>query len=136
MKRALTVVLVLVAFLAGGCGFTDDDVEDHVQGEYKRARSLDIAGGAVAYTSSKAPGPVEQAITKKWKASDRLSDAQGVLLRYPQHVVSLGPNGSGTVIRVEPIGTAYNRYRDRVGNRWAWGPTGENEHGGGPGEGK
>jgi hypothetical protein len=137
VKRALTLVLVLVTLVVGGCGFNDDDAEDFVQRSYKRARALDLDANAKAYTTSKKTVAVEREITKKWKYSDRFSDSAGVVyLRYPQHVITVGPGGSGTVVRAEGIGTAYPRYRDRIGNAWAWGPTGENAHGGGPGEGK
>jgi hypothetical protein len=119
----------------GGCGSDADSPGDFVRGEYKRAASMDLDGGSRAYTSKDSVSAVERAITKDWRPIERHAATGSVYLRFGNDVVSVQPNGSGSVIRVEDIATACPRYKTQLGINWTCNRSGD-DRGGGPGEGK
>ncbi len=127
---------VLLGLAPGACGFGDDSPREFVESEYKRAANLDVDGVARAYTSPRTPAAVEDAIVDAWRPLDRAADQTGIYLRFADDVVTVQPNGSGSVIRVEGAGTACPRYRSTVGANWNCDARAEDQRGGGPGDGK
>ncbi|WP_230421085.1 DUF4247 domain-containing protein [Actinomadura soli] len=132
---ALVTVLAL-----GGCGSTSK--ESWIGDKYKKM-------GAGTYRSPKAPPAVATEINKKFRSIDRVDDlatmgaAGGIFLRYPQLVVGVLPNGTGSRITVDKPRSGYNRYYSHVSGRWAspgshgWTSAGvASFRGGGPGSGK
>jgi hypothetical protein len=119
----------------GGCGSDADSPGDFVRGEYSRAASMDLDGGSRAYTTKDSPSSVERAITKDWRPLERYAGAGSVFLRFGNDVVSVEPNGSGSVVRVEDIATGCPRYKTQLGVNWTCNRSSDTR-GGGPGEGK
>ena len=111
--------------------------KSYVTKHYSRAAKFDIGTDARAYTTSKSPTRVADEITKAWKPAGRFADGTGIYLRYSKDSVVLKPNGTGTLILVEPLRTAYNRYSGSVGGSgWVGRGDGNSGRGGGPGSGK
>ena len=76
-------------------------------------------------------------ISRAWSPAGRYADGSGVYLRYSNDSVVLRPNGAGTLILVEGLRTAYNRYAGTVGGSgWVGRGDGNSGRGGGPGTGK
>ncbi|MEU4777586.1 DUF4247 domain-containing protein [Micromonospora sp. NPDC023633] len=107
----------------------------YVEDKYKRAASRDIAGAAVAYTSTRSPSQVAKEVTDAWQPADQYVDGSGVYLRYDDDSVVILPIAAGSVILLERMSTAYPRYHSTVGSHWGWG-RGSTVRGGGPGSGK
>lgn len=131
VAAALAVTLGTVT----GCGSDSDSPGDFVRDKYSRAASLDLDGGARAYTSKDSVSKVEDAITEDWRSIERHSDDSGVYLRFGNDVVTVQRNGSGSVIRVEDVATACPRYRAEKGINWTCDRSSDSRDGG-PGEGK
>lgn len=108
------VGLLLFGIAAGsGGGLTP---RDYVQGHYQRAAGRDIGGEAVAYTSPRRPTEVAGQITRAWSPAGRYADGSGVYLRYATDSVVLRPDGTGTLILVEAVHSAYRRYAGTLGD--------------------
>ncbi|MEH1098643.1 DUF4247 domain-containing protein [Micromonospora sp. CPCC 205561] len=107
----------------------------YVEDKYTRAASRDIAGNAVAYTSTRSPSQVAKEVTEAWQPADQYVDGSGVYLRYDDDSVVILPIAAGSVILLERMRTAYPRYHSTVGSHWGWG-RGSTVRGGGPGSGK
>jgi len=109
----------------------------YVAKHYQRAAARDIGTTAKAYTSSKSPTRVANEISGAWSPAGRYADGTGVYLRYSSDSVVLKPSGTGTLILVEGLRTAYNRYSGVVGGSgWVGRGDGISGRGGGPGTGK
>ncbi|GAA2596797.1 hypothetical protein GCM10010399_29310 [Dactylosporangium fulvum] len=109
----------------------------YVSKHYQRAAVRDIGTDARAYVTTKSPTRVANEITGAWKPAGRYADGTGIYLRYSKDSVVLKPNGTGTLILVEPLRTAYNRYSGTVGGSgWVGRGDGNSGRGGGPGTGK
>jgi hypothetical protein len=109
----------------------------YVSSHYQRAASRDIGGDARAYTSTKSPTRVADEVSGAWSPAGRYADGSGVYLRYSNDSVVLKPNGTGTLILVEGLRTAYRRYSGVVGGSgWVGRGDGNSGRGGGPGTGK
>jgi hypothetical protein len=126
--------LIIGSFTVFSGSFTP---RSYVANHYQRAVSRDIGGDARAYTSTKAPTRVADEISKAWSPAGRYADGSGVYLRYSNDSVVLRPNGTGTLILVEGLRTAYRRYSGTVGGSgWIGRGDGNSGRGGGPGSGK
>jgi hypothetical protein len=134
-RRLVVAALAVTLGAVTGCGSDSDSPGDFVRDEYSRAASLDLDGGAQAYTSKDSVSTVEDAITDDWRPIERHSDDSGVYLRFGDDVVTIQSNGSGSVVRVEDIATACPRYRTEKGLNWTCNRSSDSRDGG-PGEGK
>lgn len=138
--------LLMVAGLLGAIGVAVLGVatfsgnfspRNYVDGTYHRAADRDLDGGvAKAYTSDRQPTTVADDIAGAWRPADRYADGSGVYLRYADDVITVFPLAAGSLILVEPTGTAYPRYFPVVGGYWGWRTPAEGTRGGGPGAGK
>nr|WP_313900050.1 DUF4247 domain-containing protein [Dactylosporangium roseum] len=109
----------------------------YVSKHYQRAAARDIGTDARAYVTTKSPTRAANEIAGAWKPAGRYADGTGIYLRYSKDSVVLKPNGTGTLILVEPLRTAYNRYSGTVGGSgWVGRGDGNSGRGGGPGTGK
>lgn len=109
----------------------------YVSSHYTRASRYDIGGDAVAYTSPLAPAVVSQAITHAWRPTYNYTSTGSYFLRYKDDsVVVKAAGGVGSVILLEKLRTAYNRYSPIVGNNWHYTTRASTVRGGGPGVGK
>ena len=134
LAASLTAIgLVIGGFTACSGNFSPTS---YVARHYTRAATQDIGGEARAYTSIKSPTRVADEITRAWTPAGRYADGTGVYLRYSNDSVVLKPNGTGTLILVEGLRTAYRRYSGVVGNGWIGRGDGNSGRGGGPGSGK
>ncbi|MEV8510410.1 DUF4247 domain-containing protein [Actinoplanes sp. NPDC051475] len=93
-------------------------VRRHVDAAYSRSPADDIAGDAVAYTSSLMPTRVAGDITHRWLPGRGVADADGVYLRYDDDSVVILRRQNGSLILVEKTTTAYPRYLDHVAGHW------------------
>lgn len=142
MKR----IWYLLAACLGGIGLLIGSIAvfsgsftptSYVSKHYQRAASYDIGRDARAYTSRKSPTKVADEITRAWSPAGRYADGSGIYLRYSNDSVVLKPNGTGTLILVEGLRTAYRRYSGVVGGTgWSGRGDGNSGRGGGPGSGK
>ncbi|WP_432972784.1 DUF4247 domain-containing protein [Dactylosporangium sp. CA-233914] len=109
----------------------------YVSQHYQRAAVRDIGTEARAYTSTKSPTRVADEISRAWSPAGRYADGTGVYLRYSEDSIVLKPSGTGTLILVEALRTAYRRYSGTVGGSgWVGRGDGISSRGGGPGSGK
>jgi len=142
VKRTLYLVaacLGALGLLLGSCAVFSGSFspKSYVSQHYTRAASQDIDDDARAYTSSKPPSRVAEEITSNWEPAGRYTDGSGIYLRYSNDSVVLKPNGTGTLILVEGLRTAYGRYAGVVGGTgWVGRGDGNSGRGGGPGTGK
>jgi len=131
--------LATVGLLIGGISACSGSFSprSYVAKHYQRAAARDIGADARAYTSTKSPTRVADEISRAWSPAGRYADGSGIYLRYSDDSVVLKPNGGGTLILVERLRTAYNRYSGTVGgNGWVGRGDGNSVRGGGPGSGK
>lgn len=133
----LGAAVSLLGVLVAGYGLVAGtfSASSYVRGHYARATGHDIGRQAIAYTSSLAPSRVTQDVTRAFRPSDRYADATGTYLRYGNDSVVIRPLGTGSVILLENMNTAYSRYHSTVGSAWGW-SRGNTSRGGGPGAGK
>jgi hypothetical protein len=132
-------ILAVVGLVIGCVAITSGNFSprDFIESTYVRDRGHDIGRDAIAYVSSRRPSAVAAEITGAWAPADRYVDGSGVYLRYDDDAVVVRPLGSGSVILVEAMRTAYPRYYGVLGGYWGWNTRdGAGFRGGGPGAGK
>jgi hypothetical protein len=140
MRPVWWVLAGIAACLALGIGAAgafegDWSARRYVAASFARYPSGDLGRNATAYTSPRVPSAVAQQITDRWEPADEYVDGTGVYLRYRTDTVVVRPRGTGSLILVEALRTAYPRYHGTVGNYWGWGRA-NGLRGGGPGAGK
>ncbi|GLL08033.1 DUF4247 domain-containing protein [Dactylosporangium matsuzakiense] len=106
----------LLLFGVAACSGGGLSPRSYVAGHYQRAPGRDVAGAAQAYTSGRPPTAVALELTRAWAPAGRYTDGSGVYLRYAADAVVLRPDGGGTLILVEPVGSAYRRYAGSLGD--------------------
>ncbi|MFG2044147.1 DUF4247 domain-containing protein [Dactylosporangium sp. NPDC048998] len=109
--------LATVGLIIGGIATCSGSFSprSYVAGHYQRAASRDIGAEARAYVSTKPPSRVADEISRAWSPAGRHVDGSGVYLRYSNDSVVLKPDGTGTLILVEALRTAYRRYSGTLG---------------------
>ncbi|WP_030172876.1 DUF4247 domain-containing protein [Spirillospora albida] len=131
---AVIVAIVAIAVLK------DDSPENWIGKKYKKV-------SAGTYHSGKAPKAVAAEIGRKHKPIDTVDSlgrsGGGLFLRYPDLVVGVLPDGTGSRITVDDPDSGYRRYHSHVGVLWiapgshGWTSGGAASfRGGGPGSGK
>jgi hypothetical protein len=106
----------LLLFGVAACSGGGLSPRSYVDGHYQRAAARDIGGEALAYTSGRPPSKVAEEISRAWSPAGRYADGSGVYLRYSTDSVVLRPDGTGTLILVEAVRTAYRRYAGTLGD--------------------
>ncbi|MEV0292271.1 DUF4247 domain-containing protein [Nocardia sp. NPDC050710] len=102
-----------------GCGDDFETARDFVAHKYSRATTLDQINDGRAYTTSQAPASVTSAITGASRPLDNRRAGDRTFLQYRNDIITVSPNGSGSLIVVDQYRNGYNRHQSTVSG-WGW----------------
>lgn len=131
MKRLTSSITGIVAVIAlalsvTGCGDDVRSARDFVTGKYTRATTLDQANDGRAYTSTLGPAAVTSAITGAARPLDNRKSGDRNYLQYRDDIITVSPNGTGSVVLVDQYRNGYTRHHSTV-SQWGWPNTPPND---------
>src|SRR5688500_18919718 len=111
----LTAVIGLLIAVGTFVSSPAGSPRDYVAERYARTAAQDIGTDALAYRSDMSPTEVAADMAGEWEPADRYVDGSGVYLRYAEDSVVILPLAVGSLIMVERMRTAHQRYYGIVG---------------------